>query len=91
MSDSDAANVAGSEGRLRPPFSHDWETFLADDFADALSAWRDGHDWSDAEAARQLRVPYNTFRQWITRRRACTLEATVRRTMTLIDRLEPAP
>jgi hypothetical protein len=63
---------------------HNYETEYPDDFADALKDWRDRHGWSDAEMARQLRTPYLTLRDWITRRRKCSAEGAIRLLMTLI-------
>lgn len=66
--------------------NRDWESDSRP-FAEALRAWIDTHDWSDAEAARQLRLPYPTLRDWLPGgRRRCRLDGAMRRLMSLIDR-----
>jgi len=62
----------------------DWEADTRS-IADCLPAWEAAHDWSGAEAARQLRVPYLTYRDWRTGRRKPSPEGAIRRLMTLID------
>lgn len=49
-----------------------------------LPAWEAARGWSGAEAARQLRVPYATYRDWRTGRRVPP-EGPIRRLMTLLD------
>jgi hypothetical protein len=66
------------------PESHDWESDLRP-ISGCLPAWEAAHNWSGAEAARQLRVPYLTYRDWRTGRRRPP-ETMLRRLMTLIDR-----
>lgn len=61
----------------------DWETDPRP-IADCLAAWETAHGWSGAEAARQLRAPYLTYRAWRTGRRRPP-ETMLRRLMTLID------
>lgn len=53
--------------------------------AECLPAWELAHGWSGAEAARQLRAPYPTYRDWRTGRRKPSPEGAIRRLMTLID------
>lgn len=65
------------------PEPHDWEADPRN-VPEILAAWEAAHGWSGAEAARQLRVPYMTYRDWRTGRRSPP-EGPIRRLMTLID------
>ena len=64
--------------------AHDWEMDPRN-FADCLRTWTEQHGWSGAEAARQLRAPYQTYNNWLAERRSPSPEPLVRRLMTLID------
>lgn len=66
----------------------DWET---DDrpFADCLKEWHRRPGWTRDTAAAQLRVPRSTYDGWCAGRSAA-LEPTIRRLMTMIDRVSPA-
>lgn len=70
----------------------DWETDPRP-FGERLAAWIAAHGWSQAEAARQLRVPYLTLRRWLPGGgRECRMAGAMSRLMTLIDRVEePSP
>ena len=57
-------------------------------FSDDLKAWAAGRG-SRQQAADDLRVPLTTLHGWCAGR-PCEREATIRRLMTMIDRLEPA-
>ena len=61
----------------------DWQTDPRP-FAALLPTWEAEHGWSAAEAARQLAVPYLTYRQWRDGRRT-PVEGPLRKLMTLID------
>lgn len=63
---------------------HDWETDPRP-ITELLPAWETAHGWSGAEAARQLRVPYLTYRDWRTGRRRPSPEGPIRRLMTLAE------
>lgn len=66
----------------------DWE---ADDrsLADCLKDWHRRPGWTRDTAAAELRVPRSTYDGWCAGRSAA-LEPTIRRLMTMIDRLSPS-
>lgn len=65
--------------------SIDWEADSRP-LRDCLKAWHGGHGWTRDQAAGELRVPRSTYDGWCAGRQA-EREPTIRRLMTLIDRL----
>ena len=54
-------------------------------FSDLLRAWEASRGWPGAEVARRLRVPYLTYRNWLTGRTGCPAEPSMRLLIKLID------
>lgn len=76
ISDSDALTIG---------LPKNWEADSRP-FATCLRAWRDAHGWSWQETADALRKPLGSVQQ-MAKGRAPGDEPTLRRLMTLIDRL----